>query len=92
MKEDFGRGVLWILLSKPRSLDKERFIAILVYAEFIIENAAIVGMYMVERLMMPFDDSKVLFPKTMFNMKRNSRGKIKVKNAETGLRLKALFS
>ena len=58
----------------------DRFIAILVYAELIIENAAIVGMYMVERLMMPFDDSTVVFPKIMFSMKRNNKGKAKVKN------------
>tara|TARA_B100000745_G_scaffold129895_1_gene84631 strand:- start:141 stop:356 length:216 start_codon:yes stop_codon:yes gene_type:complete len=70
----------------------ERFIAILVYEELIIENAAIVGMYMVERLIMPFDDSTGLFPKIMFSMKRNNKGKIKVKNADAGLRLKALFS
>ena len=81
-----------MLFSNPLSLDMDRFIAILVYAELIIENAAIVGMYMVERLMMPFDDSTVVFPKIMFSMKRNNKGKAKVKNAETGLRLKALFS
>ncbi len=81
-----------ILFSIPLSLDMDRFIAILVYAELIIENAAIVGMYMVERLISPFDDSAVLFPKIMFSMKRNNKGKIKVKNADTGLRLKALCS